>query len=189
MNWVDYIVLAVFAVSALSAFLRGLVREVMSIAAWAGAGLVAIWGAPGLEPNVRAWTGSADFSTPLTYAFVFVATLILLSVGAAMIGGLVRGIGLGAVDRTLGIVFGLVRAAALVIAAYIGAGYLVPPARWPEPVRQARALPFASDGATWLAARIPAPYRPSVAPLPPDRETRAVDLLRVPPQGRANDRP
>ena len=189
MNWVDIIVLAVIAVSALSAFVRGFVRELMGIGAWIGAATVAAWGAPSLEPAVREWTGSADFSVPLAYAGVFLAALLLLSVGAATIGGVVRGIGLGTVDRTLGIAFGIARGAVLVIAAYLGASYLMPPERWPEPVRQARALPFAYQGAAWLAGKIPPPYRPVVPEPPAGRETRAADLLHVPAQGRATARP
>ena len=186
MNWVDIIVLAVLAISALSAFLRGFVSEALGIGAWIGAALVAMWGAPGFEPNVRQWTGSAEISTPIAYAGLFIVTLILLSVGVAMIGGVVRGVGLGLVDSSLGIAFGIARGAMLVMLAYFGAAHLVPPDRWPDPVLHARALPYAYDGAAWLAERIPPQYRPSVPPPPTGRETSAADLLRVPAQGRAN---
>jgi membrane protein required for colicin V production len=188
-NWVDIVVLAVIAVSALSAFVRGFVREALGIGAWIGAAVVAVWAAPGLEPSVREWTGSTDISVPLTYAGVFIAALILLSVGVATIGGLVRGIGLGAVDSTLGIVFGAARGALLVSAVYFGATRLVPVERWPESVLEARSLPYAYQGAAWLAARFPSQYRPNVPAPPPGRETRAADLLHLPALGRATDHP
>ena len=37
MTWVDLVVFAVLAISALLAFMRGLVREVLGLAAWVGA--------------------------------------------------------------------------------------------------------------------------------------------------------
>jgi membrane protein required for colicin V production len=186
LNWVDIIVLAVIAISALSAFLRGFVSEALGIGAWIGAAVASIWGAPGLEANVRQWTGSADIAAPVAYAGVFIVALILLSVGVAMIGGIVRGVGLGMVDSTLGILFGVARGALLVSLVYIGASRLVAVERWPEPVLEARALPYAYQGAVWIADRIPTRYRPGVPAPPAGRETSAAELLRVPAQGRAN---
>ncbi|CAH2601554.1 Colicin V production protein [Rhodovastum atsumiense] len=189
MNWVDIVVLAVIAVSAMLAFLRGFVREVLGIGAWVAAAAAALWGAPDFEPRVRAWMGNGDLSAPIAYVAVFVVSLILLSVVAGLIGGVVRGSALGGVDRSLGVVFGIVRGAALVVVAYIAAGFLVAPERWPEPVLQARTLPYAYEGATWLAEQLPPRYRPAVPKPPPGRETRAADLLHVPAQGRATARP
>jgi membrane protein required for colicin V production len=189
MNWVDLVVLGVVVVSAVLALMRGFVREVLGIGAWVGAAIVALWGAPGLEPRVRAFTGDVDFAAPLTYVLVFIVALVLLSVVAGLIGGVVRGSALGGVDRTLGIVFGIVRGAALVIVAYIAAGFLMVPERWPTPVLESRALPYAYAGATWLAGQVPPQYRPRVPPPPAGRETTAADFMHLPPQGRATARP
>jgi len=189
LNWVDIVVLVVIAFSALLAFMRGFLREVMGIGAWIGAGIIAVWGAPDLEPRMREWTGNADFALPAAYAAVFVGALILLSVVGGLIGGVVRGSVLGGIDRTLGVVFGLARGAVVVVVAYLAAGLLMAPERWPEPVLQARSLPYAYQGAAWLTGKMPAEYRPRVPEPPAGRETRAADLLRVPAQGRATARP
>lgn len=188
MNWVDISVLAVIAISAMLAFMRGLVREVTGIGAWVGAAIVAVWGGPALMPRMRGWTGNASFSDPLAYGVVFLGALILLSIVASMIGALVRGSVLGSIDRTLGVVFGIARGAALVVVAYIGAGLLVAPDRWPEPVLHARVLPFAYEGAVWLADQVPAPYRPRVVPPPVAPAATSESLLQLPAQGRATSR-
>ena len=189
MNWVDSIVLAVVVVSAVSAFLRGFVRESLGIAAWAGAGTVAAWGAPSLVPVVRDWVGNDEFAVPIAHAGVFIVALVLFSIGVTMIAGLVRGVGLGAMDRSLGIAFGLARGALLVIAAYLGASYLMPPERWPEPVQQARTLYLVYEGAEWVADLIPPQYRPVVPEPPSGSEPSVADVLHVPAQGRAPLRP
>ena len=189
MNWVDTIVFAIVFVSAVLGLMRGLVSEVMGIGAWLGAGLIALWGGPELEPRMLVWTGNSDWAAPLAYVVVFIVALVLLSIASGLVGGVVRGSMLGGVDRTLGMLFGLLRGAALVAVAYIAACLLLTPERWPEPVLQARALPYAYAGAAWLAGKIPPHYRPIVPVPPTGPEARAVDLLHVPAQGRATSRP
>jgi membrane protein required for colicin V production len=187
-NWVDCAVFAVLGVSTLLAFLRGLVREVLGIAAWVGAGFFAAWAAPLVRGRFRAWTGSPDVGDPVALATMFLLAVIFLSIITGMIGGLVRASALSGVDRTLGVVFGLLRGAALVAFAYI-AGGIIGVAHWPPAVLEARTLPYAYEGAVLAVGLLPAEYRPSVQPPPKRRETRAEDLLRANPQGRAIGRP
>ncbi len=189
MNWVDFSVLAVIAISALLAFLRGLVREVAGVGAWVGAALVAAWGGPFLIPRMRVWTGDAAFSDPLAYAAVFLVALILFSVVAAQVGSLVRGSALGSLDRTVGVAFGVVRGFLLVIVAYIAAGLLVVPVRWPAAVLQARLLPFVYESAVWVAAQLPPDYRPSVPEPPGTAHADPAAFLQLPAKGQATSRP
>lgn len=185
MTWVDLVVLAVLAVSALLAFMRGLVREVLGIGAWVGAGLAGAWGLPLARPQFHQWFGASPWTDPITFAAIFLAVLIVLIIVAHAIGRVVRGSALGGLDRTLGLVFGLARGAALVILAYIVAGMVVPVDRWPDPVRQARLLTPAYDGALWVVHQLPAEYRPRLYAPPAGRDATAEALLHAIPQGSA----
>ena len=189
MNWVDAAIIAVIVVSALLAFMRGFVREVLGIGAWVGAAGAAIWGGPFVLPKFQLWITDPNIAYPAAYAVVFIGALILLSVIAGLVGGVVRGSLLGGLDRTLGVVFGLARGAVLVAAAYIGLGLIAEPASWPAPVQRARSLPFAYSGAAWLIGLLPDGYRPKLPPPPAQPETRAEDLLQPQPQGRAVAQP
>jgi membrane protein required for colicin V production len=189
MTWVDLVVLGVLALSALLALLRGFVREVLGIGAWVGALLAAIWAFPYARPRVREWLGSPDLVDPVAFGAVFLVVLLVLLLLSGWIGALVRRSVLGGLDRTLGLVFGLVRGAVLVVFAYIGAGMVIPVDRWPEPVLQARTLPVAYQGASWALAQLPPEYRPRLYPPPPGRETTAAALLHATPQGRATGKP
>jgi membrane protein required for colicin V production len=189
MTWVDLAVLGVLAVSALLALLRGFVREVLGIGAWVAAVLVAIWAFPYARPRFREWLGAPDLVDPVSFLAVFVVTLLILLLVSHWIGALVRGSVLGGVDRTLGLLFGLARGAALVIFAYIAAQWVVPFERWPAPVLDARSLPLAYDGAAWAVGLLPAEYRPKLQPPPARRQATAEDFLRATPQGRATSRP
>lgn len=189
MTWVDLCVLAVLAISGLLAFVRGFVREALGIGAWVGAAFVAVWAAPYARPHFREWLGQPDLVDPATYGAVFLAALVVLLLVSGWISTLVRMSALGGLDRTLGLVFGLVRGAAVVVFAYIAAGMVVPPERWPDPVQEARALPLAHAGAQMLVNALPEGYRPKVAPLPYQREATEDALLRATPQGRATAKP
>lgn len=187
MNWVDLVVLAVIVLSGLLAFMRGLVREVLGVAAWVGAAIIA---SPyGVFPVFQPWARQ-QFSDPSTadivaFGVVFIVALVVLWLLAGVLGNLVRGSVLGGLDRTLGLVFGLARGAVLVAAAYVLAAIVLPPEQWPVPVQEARALPLAYRGAAWLAEQAPPAYRPGVPPPPPGRDTAAAALLQPAPTGRA----
>jgi membrane protein required for colicin V production len=188
-NWVDVAVIGILTVSAFLAFLRGFVREVLGIGAWVGAAVIAGASFHYVQPRFRAWIENPDIADPVAFGVVSVSALIFLSVIANMIGGIIRMSMLSGIDRTLGVVFGLVRGAALVAIAYILGGMVVATDRWPDPVLQARSLPFAYQGAAWAVGFLPEEYRPKLYPPPAGRETKAADLLHATPQGRAVGRP
>jgi len=188
MNWVDYTVLGVLAASGLLAFLRGCVREVLGLGAWGGAAVAGLWALPYTRPRAKEWIPMPELVDPAAFAVAFLVALIVLLIVAHWIGVLVRRSVLGGLDRTLGLVFGLARGAALVVFAYVGAGMLVPIERWPEPVLLARSLPLVFRGADWLVPLVPPAYRPHVYPPPEGKPTTAAALLHANPQGSATGR-
>ncbi len=184
-NWVDLAVLAVLGVSAVLAFARGLVREVLGIGSWAGAAYFAAWAFPFIRDRFRGWIGRPDISDAMAVASAFLVAVIVLSVIAGMIGSLVRMSLFGGVDRTLGMVFGLVRGAALVAFAYVAVGFAVPVPNWPLAVQDARSLPYVRRAALLAVGLLPAEYRPAVQDLPIGKDTNAEDLLHATPLGKA----
>jgi membrane protein required for colicin V production len=188
MTWVDLAVLGILGLSALLAFMRGLVREVLGIGAWVGAVAAAITELPLARSLVRPWMKTPEWVDPISFIVVFLVSLIVLSLIARAIGRLVRGSALGGVDRTLGLVFGLVRGAVLVILAYIIAGMAVPVDHWPDPVLEARSLEPAFEGARWMVRQLPDDYRPRLYAPPAGRQTTAEALLHAQPQGTATGR-
>lgn len=189
MNWVDLTVLVVVGISAALAFMRGFVREALGIAAWAGAAYLSYTYVDLVRFPVRDLVGDPSMGDIVAYAALFLAALLVLTIVTGIIAQIFHSLGLGAVDRTLGIAFGVARGAMLMVAAYIGAGFVIPPERWPEPVRQARMLPLVADAAAWAAERVPPGFRPNV-PLPPlTPTTSAFDLLQAVPLGRQVPKP
>jgi membrane protein required for colicin V production len=185
MNWVDIAVLTVVAFSALLGFMRGMVREVLGLAAWIGAGFAATWFFPQFQGVSRRLIENQDIADPVTFGVIFLVVLIVFSLVARAVGGAVRGSVLGGLDRTLGLVYGLARGAALMIAAYLIAGVVLPVDRWPDQVLEARTLPLIYNWAGWVSQRLPADYRPALPVPPTDRPTSSADLLHAAPLGRA----
>jgi membrane protein required for colicin V production len=189
MTTVDLVVLGVMFLSGLLAFSRGLVREVLSIGAWLGAAAVAVTFLPEVRPLVEPYVPSPEWVDPAGYILLFVISLIVFSLIAKTIGGAVRSSAIGGVDRTLGLLFGFARGAALAVAAYIIVSMAIPVEHWPEQVLESRSLPFIYTGAVWAAKQIPQEYRPLVPPPPPARQTALEGILNASPAGRAIDPP
>jgi membrane protein required for colicin V production len=181
MTWVDGVVLAVLALSAVIAFFRGFVREVLSIGAWVGAALAAIFLRQGFSDLLRGSIDPPWVAEGLAAAGIFLVVLIVLKMITAALADRVQGSMLGGVDRTFGMVFGLLRGAFLVVFAFILGSMALPTGeQWPAPVRDARVLPLVADGAQWLAERLPPGIQPRIV-MPTGQPGPTQDELMRPP--------
>jgi len=186
MTWVDGVVLAVLALSALIAYFRGFVREVLGIGAWAGAIAFALYAQPALKPLLAQYLSQDWLAEIAALGIAFLLALLVLKLLIAWFAGVVRHSVLGGVDRALGIVFGLARGAFLIVLAYIVGGLFLPsPATWPEAVRDARTLPVVADAARTVVSQLPADYRPRLPELPEHGLPSMDELLRPPARGRS----
>ena len=186
MTWVDLAVFGFMAVSGLVAFVRGLVREILGVGAWAGAVAAAFVFLPSMRPIVHNWVQSPEVVDIVSFVAVFLGSVIILTLIASSIGRYVRRSALGGVDRTLGLVFGLARGAVVVVIAYILGQMVFPIERWPDVVLNARTLTPTYEAARWVRDQLPENFRPHrLDPPPAGRETSAEALLRLNPQGRA----
>lgn len=166
MTWVDAIVIAIVILSGLLALARGLVREVLGLGAWIGAGLAAFEYYPDVEPHLAGLVHQPKLILPLSIGVIFVVVLIVLSIVSSWLGSLVRDSALSGLDRTLGLAFGLVRGAVIVCLLYIGLSIFLQPPQWPAGVADAKLLPYAQSGSIWLVGFVPASYRPHVDAVP-----------------------
>jgi membrane protein required for colicin V production len=191
MTLVDLVVLGVMFLSGLIAFMRGFVREVLSIGAWIGAAAVSLTGLSFVRPLIEPYMPSPEWTDPVGYVGLFLISLIVFSLIAKSLAHAVRASSVGGIDRSLGLVFGLARGAALAIVAYIIACMAIPPEHWPSSVLESRSLPYIYTGAAWVARQIPLEYQPAVPPPPPplSRQAALEEILRVSPVGRAIDPP
>jgi membrane protein required for colicin V production len=184
MNLVDLAVFGIIAVSAILGLSRGFVREVLGLGSWLLAAYGAYMFGPAMVPLASRAIGNPDVAGVAAYAGTFIVLVIVLSLLANLVGRIVRFSALGGLDRTLGLVFGIGRGVAVLVAAYVLAGLVLHPP-WPPALANARTVPILYVGASWVADHLPKEYRPSVLPPPEDRPTTSAELLHVTPEGRA----
>lgn len=181
MTWVDGAFAAVLLVSAVLAFFRGLVREVLSLGAWAGAAAAGFFARPYLLPHTAGLIDPEWAADAAGAGAVFIVALIILKLLTNAIADRVQDSSLGGVDRVLGLAFGAARGAVLLVAAYILAGMFAPETgAWPEPVKRARTLPLVAEGARIVVGKVPDAYRPRLVPPPGPPGPTVDDLLRPP---------
>jgi membrane protein required for colicin V production len=107
----DWIFIALLGLSVVLGFWRGVIWEVMSLGGWFVAGFAAIYGSDFLSPHLS-MTGLSDtLRYALAFLLIFIAALIVWSMLTSVIKNAVGAIGLGALDRLLGGIFGLGRGA------------------------------------------------------------------------------
>jgi len=185
-NVVDIVVIAILLLSALLAFIRGFTTEVLSLAGWVGAALIAIYAYPYVEPKVQeVLQDKLDISSPLivdglTVGVVFLVCLFVLTFLFTQIGGLIRGSSLSALDRSLGFLFGLLRGSLLVIIAFLFVTWLIPPSEQPDWMKDAKTRPYIEQGAAIFLSLLP--QRIYDATVGKDPKAIDTDLPRLDPR-------
>lgn len=118
----DWVFLAVLLLSLLMGAWRGLVYEVISLVTWVAAFVLAQW----FAPDAAARLPMAGAAEPVRYVagfvLVFVATLFAGALIGFVVSKLLSAVGLGAINRLLGALFGVLRGVLLILAATVVVG-------------------------------------------------------------------
>lgn len=127
----DFVVLGIALLSLLVGFMRGVVSEILAIAAW----VIALFAASEFALTVGAlyatWLTEPAAQAVAGFATVVIAVLIVCTVLRAVLRKLLRAVGLGTMDRLLGGVFGVARALVIVLAlVLVGGMTAMPRAPW-----------------------------------------------------------
>jgi membrane protein required for colicin V production len=159
MNTLDIAVVAVVALSALFAFARGFVREVLSIAAWVGAAAITVYGFDGVYRVAEKF-----FTTPLVAELVagaglFLTSLIVLAILTGYAARFVQASAASPIDRTLGLIFGAARGAVIVSVAYLFLDLALPPTDRPNWIKESKTGPYLAQGAALLRGLLPADWQ------------------------------
>ena len=146
----DYVVLAIAAASLLIGLWRGVVSEILALVAWVVAFIAARAIATQVGTALQAWVADPGLQYVAGFAVVFLGVLIAFAVLRLALKTLLRVVGLGPADRVLGGVFGLARAAAIVVALVLAGG-----------------LPAAPQQDWWRQATLSPPLETAVIALKP----------------------
>src|SRR5882757_9795801 len=109
----DLVLLGVMLISGLLAMVRGFMREILSIAAWGAAALVTLYAFAKLLPTAKTYFNNDTIADVVVG--VFIGTLIVVSIITVRISDMILDSRIGALDRTLGFLFGLARGLLIVV--------------------------------------------------------------------------
>lgn len=154
-NIADAAVVAVILITALICLSLGFVRVVLALAGWVGAVFATIYGINYVKPYVRDFISTTYIADALSGIGLFLVTLLILTIVSHAISGRVRQSGLGALDRSVGLLLGLALGAALISLSYIALSWAVPPKDQPRWITSAKTLPLVREGAALLKIFVP----------------------------------
>lgn len=151
----DIVVALVLLLSTLVALARGMVREIVGLASWVGAFVVAYYAFQHVRPFMKDAIGNEMLTDLATAAAVFLVPLIVFKILGGMLASGVDEIGLGLFDRVGGLVFGVARGALIVCVGWLVVSMVLKPEQRPVWVQQAYTLPYVEAGGEWLRGFLP----------------------------------
>ena len=151
----DIIVLAVMLLSGLLAMIRGFMREILSIAAWGAAALATVYGYQKLLPTAKTYFNNDTVAAIAVVAGVFIVTLVVVSIVTVRISDVILDSRIGALDRTLGFLFGLARGLLIMVVAFLFFSWLVQEKQQPDWVRTAKSKTVLQGTGDWLMTLLP----------------------------------
>lgn len=150
----DYAVLIIVSLSVLLSVIRGLVREVLALLAWAVGFIAAALFAADLAALLPPEVPDERLRLLLGFGGVFLVVLLLMSLLAMVASKLVKSAGLGVEDRVLGGAFGLARGLLVVMVLVLAGGLTSLPRQpvWREAVLSGPLEALAGYVKQWLPA-------------------------------------
>ncbi|PSC05835.1 colicin V synthesis protein [Alsobacter soli] len=151
----DLVVLGVIFISALLAAVRGFTREVLAIGSWIAAAAAAYALHPMVLPYAKEYISNAQLALAAAIAAVFLITLVLVSFVTVKISDLILDSKIGALDRSLGFLFGAARGLLIAVIAFVFFDKLVGDKQQPDWVRNAKVRPVLKDTGDYIVGLLP----------------------------------
>ena len=151
----DILLLVVMLISGLLAMIRGFMREILSIGAWGVAALATLYAYTKVLPIAKGYFSSDMVATAVTIGGVFLLTLLVVSIITVRISDMVLDSRVGALDRTLGFLFGLGRGLVIVVVAFLFFAWLVPERSQPTWVSGEKSKVVLQSTGQWLMSMLP----------------------------------
>ena len=151
--WIDVVILALIALSAILSLFRGFVREAVALATW----LIALWVAMAFYEDLATilsqWISVPSAQKITAFAVLFICVLLLGAIVNYLAGRIVDKTGLTGTDKLLGIVFGVARGGVIVAVLVLLAGLTpLPQDPWWQ---DSQFLGYFQELAMWLRSYLP----------------------------------
>ena len=152
----DLVVIGVVIISALLAAVRGFTREVLAIVAWVAAAAAAWFLHPLALPYARDYIANPTVALVAAIGGIFIITLLIVSIITVKFSDFILDSRIGALDRTLGFVFGAARGLLICVVGWVFLAWLVQ-GKMPEWATTARSRPMLENTGNTLIGMLPDP--------------------------------
>ena len=176
-TYLDAVVIVLVLLSAYLAWVRGGIREFLSIGGWIIAAIAAFALAPQVNPMMASipYIGqklaeTCTFSIIGAFVIVFVISLIIVSIFTPIISGAIQESALSVFDKGAGLIFGVIRGFVLIAIVYILYDTLVPKGDQFEIVTSSKTIGFIEETAFFIREQLP-------TEMPPWLQTRVDSLM------------
>lgn len=154
-SYLDLGLIVIVLTSALLSMVRGFTREVLAIVSWAAAALAAIYLHRYVEPYLKPYIQKEQLAMWASIAVVFLLVLVIVTVVTVKISDVILDSRVGALDRSLGFVFGAARGYLLAVVAFMFFVWLVPEKSQPEWVKTSKTKTYLEASSKQLFALLP----------------------------------
>lgn len=152
----DLVVIGVVIISALLAAVRGFTREVLAIVAWVTAAAAAWFLHPLILPRIKDHIANPTVALVAAIGGIFIITLLIVSIITVKLSDFILDSRIGALDRTLGFVFGGARGLLICVVGWVFLAWLVQ-GKMPEWATTARSRPMLENTGNNLIGMLPDP--------------------------------
>lgn len=167
---IDIGIVLIILVSAGVSFFRGFVREVLTIFGVIFGALAAYLFGGKVAPVIAGWLGVEEGQKPdrlfdlipydivasvCAYAGIFLAVFLILQLISYFTSASIKAIGLGPVDRSLGVIFGIARAFLFLGIIYLVLGGLIPKDNKEEILGKSKTIIYVEAVSDWLKGFMP----------------------------------
>lgn len=156
---VDLSILAIIVFSGLLAYARGFAREAVTLGSLAVAAMAAYYLFPLTLPFTQRFIASDEIAAGATIALLFVAILVAALLVGHPIASRIGGSEASSADRWLGLAFGLVRGAFIVVILFMLLSFALPTGGLPGLLLEARLFPLVESTTEWLLSLMPSAFR------------------------------
>ena len=125
MNIVDIVFIVILLLSGLLSFYKGIVQEVLRIASWVGASFVSLYLYYPTIPFVKQYVTNDLTVSIITGGGLFIVSLVIFYIVSSQISGAVKSSSIGALNKSLGFLFGLGRGLIITSVFYVTLGSLM----------------------------------------------------------------
>lgn len=153
----DLVVIGIVLISGLLAMVRGFTREVLAIGSWAVAAAVGFFGFPKAAPYIVQYVVKQPplLVNGLAFGAVFLITLFIAYIITSKLSDFILDSRVGALDRTLGFLFGALRGFLLAIVGFGFFSWLVNEKQQPSWVAEAKFRPILTSSFDKLKGMLP----------------------------------